>query len=483
MKKLIIFIFCVVGIFPWIARAEEASLTEEYLKGVYFILTPKTGDPQMHQQAIFRLNGKIAYCLEPGVGAKAGNYKVTEGLSGSYLSKENRKKVEEFGYYGYEYPGHQENRFYLAAQELIWELVSDYEVTWVTTFNLHGQEINIEKEKQEILDLISESKRKPSFDSKQIHLYESEILELSDDNQVLDTFQINSDLFSIKENRLISDSISKNMKVKGTLKPYDSEITLLYRQDNSQKMATLRLSEPTTFEIDVVMEGKSIKIHKIGEVWNGIWNSGEWKNQSGVEFEIYANEDIKGHFGNILYMKGEYIETIVTKNGYAETRKLPNGKYRFVETKGKDGYSIIGPLEIEINNSVEKELEVELKNYLSTGKVEIVKKDINGNLLAGVIFGLYSKSGRKLDEQTTDENGKIVWERLPIGEYQIRELETKMGLILDTRKEKIIVTEKEPLIIEKVNVPLLPNTSGSYEKDWSLVIGFIGLYLSKKLLK
>ena len=106
MKKIILFIFMFISAFPVLAKAEKATLEEEYLKGVFYVVEAKDGTISKNQQPIFRLNGKIAYCLEPEILAKAGEYQVTKGLSGSYLSKEERKKVEEFGYYGYEYPGH-----------------------------------------------------------------------------------------------------------------------------------------------------------------------------------------------------------------------------------------------------------------------------------------------------------------------------------------------------------------------------------------
>lgn len=465
---------------PILVKAENATLEEEYLKGVYYVMTAEDGKVLEHQQAIFRLQGKLAYCLEPEVGAKAGEYQVTKGLIGSYLSDENKKKVEEFGYYGYEYPGHQKKEYYLAAQELIWETVSSYEVKWVTGIG-SSTEINVESEKQEILRLIEENKKVPSFHLKTVSVYEDEFLELQDNHNVLEHFKVIDSHFRIVDNHLVGQGFIEDTLLKGSLNTYDKEETLLYRQDSSQKMATLRLTNPTTFELSVIIEGVSMKIHKVGEVFHGIWNSGEWKNQSGVEFEIYADEDIMGHFGQVLYTEGQLIETLITKNGYVETKKLPDGKYRLVETKGKDGYQITQPIIFEIDSSVEKSPTLEVKNQLSTGKVEIVKTDGNGLPLSGIIFGLYSMGGKKLDEKATNEDGKIVWERLPIGQYQIRELKTIDGYILDTTKEQITVDKNKTVLLEKINVPMLPNTS-SKSYSWRLLIGLFGLVASKRFL-
>ena len=468
--------------FPLLAcRAESVTLDEEYLKGIYYVVEAKDGTISQNHQPIFRLNGKIAYCLEPEVIAKAGEYQVTKGLSGSYLSKEERRKVEEFGYYGYEYPGHQSNAYYLAAQELIWETVGSYEAKWMTSLS-GGKEINVEKEKDEILKLIEENKKLPSFHLDTVHIYEEEFLELHDQNQVIENFELVDSHFRIINGNLVGQGATKDTVLKGKLQTYDKEETLLYRQENSQKMATLRLTDPIFFELSVKIEGVSMKIHKVGEVWQGIKNTGEWENQNGVEFELYAEEDIIGHFDNVLYQKGTLIENIITKRGYAETKKLPDGKYRLVEVKPKEGYEVGDPIIFEINSSVEKEPVLEIKNELSTGKLEIFKTDEDKIPLVGVVFGLYSKNGRKLDEQVTNEEGKIIWNRLPVGEYQVRELKTLEGYILNSEKEKISIEENQTLLLEKVNVPLLPNTSGK-EYSFQFLFGLVGLFISKQLLR
>ena len=481
MKKFIIaiLIFLSFGIVK--AEAKEVPLEEEYLKNVYFVHTSPKGEVYTHQQAIFRLDGKIAYCLEPNVAAMSGDYRVTEGLSGSYLSDEKKALIEEFGYYGYEYPGHQKNTYYLAAQELIWETVSEYEVTWRTSGNKMGTEINIEKEKQEILNLIVSQKKLPSFAGKEVVAYEGESLVLEDDNQVLKNFEITSSNAIIENNNLKITNIMKSITVKGKLSSYDNEVTLLYRQEDSQKLATLRLSKPTSFELNVDVEGVSLKIHKIGEEWKGIYNTGNWSNQNGIEFDLYAEEDIYGHQGQLLYKKGDYIETLVTKSGMAQTRKLPKGHYYLIETKGKEGYSKIEHYSFEIDSSVEKNQMIELKNYLSTGKVEIIKKDSSGKRLSGVIYGLYSKNGRKIDEKVTDQNGKIVWERLPIGEYQIKELKTLNGYQIDSTKLSITVTENKTITLERTNVPLLPNTASNRNHYTRILMSLCGVFFCKKV--
>ena len=101
-------------------------------------------------------------------------------------------------------------------------------------------------------------------------------------------------------------------------------------------------------------------------------------------------------------------------------------------------------------------------------------------LMAGK--GEITVNGRKLDEQVTNEEGKIIWNRLPVGEYQVRELKTLEGYILNSEKEKISIEENQTLLLEKVNVPLLPNTSGK-EYSFQFLFGLVGLFISKQLLR
>ena len=64
----------------------------------------------------------------------------------------------------------------------------------------------------------------------------------------------------------------------------------------------------------------------------------------------------------------------------------------------------------------------------------------------------------------------------------MRELKTLEGYILNSEKEKISIEENQTLLLEKVNVPLLPNTSGK-EYSFQFLFGLVGLFISKQLLR
>lgn len=472
MKKMIILLLGLMGSLFSLSKVEAVLLEEQFINGVYYVETAPDGSVHIEKQAFFYLDGKFAYCLEPEVSAKAGEYEMINGLDSLLFSEKEKEKIEEYGYYGYEYPGHQRIEYYLAAQELIWELVSDYEITWVNARS-GGSEIVIENEKNEILSLIEESKKLPSFVSSTIKVYEGEKLFLEDRNGVLNHFDILESFFKIDGNYITSNEIWEDRVLTGVIKPYDYNRTLLYRRENAQTLATLRLTKPVSFEMKIEVEGIPITIYKLGEK-NNINNEIEWIEQSGVEFELYAEEDIIGHFGNIIYQKGALVEVLTTKDGYAKTKKLPYGKYYLIETHSLDGYDSSEVIHFEINNTVEKDFIIEVKNQLSTGKIKIIKRGADGSLLSGVIFGLYNANGDKIDERSTDENGEIVWERIPNGEYQIKELKTVEGYMLDDVPESVKVASNE-IVIEKINIKVLPDTNNDEIAHIQIVIGFLGI--------
>ena len=68
--------------------------------------------------------------------------------------------------------------------------------------------------------------------------------------------------------------------------------------------------------------------------------------------------------------------------------------------------------------------------YLDNCAIKIIKYDKNGSTLQGVTYELSDSSGNVVQEDTTDENGEISFEKLPSGTYQLVETKTTDGLSL-----------------------------------------------------
>ncbi len=92
---------------------------------------------------------RVAYCIEPGV-TEGKTYNVGT-LDNTSYSNEVKDKILLIAYYGYDYPGHQNLRYRMTAQALIWESVGNYQITYSTQRWNQGTIIDLSAERNEIM--------------------------------------------------------------------------------------------------------------------------------------------------------------------------------------------------------------------------------------------------------------------------------------------------------------------------------------------
>lgn len=133
-----------------------------------------------------------------------------------------------------------------------------------------------------------------------------------------------------------------------------------------------------------------------------------------------------------------------------------------------------------------KTSKITLENERIYGKLEILKVAADGSALAkvdagdslaGAVFEIYNKKGKLVDRITTDENGRAVTKKLPVGEYTGKEVTAPKFFLLNDQTfsfkikkqdQRIKVTiensSKKPQVeIEKRgNVEVLPGQEMSY---------------------
>ena len=260
MKKiwLICFSLCLLGLGLTSVKAE--NITYQRINNTYYNLKVDGKTLSNHVTKFF-LDGRLAYCIEPGKDITTSIYDSYPDWSKTSLDLETREYIEKLGYYGYEYPGHQTDKYYIATQELIWRAIKDVEITWTTAKNNGGNIINIEKEKEEILNLVQKHSITPSFTNEIISGYVGETIEIKDENNVLSSFGISeaqNHQITVKDNTLIitfSDNVTEDT-ISLKRKNYDTKTLLVYVKDNSQKLAALRISAPETLEFKI----KSLEI-------------------------------------------------------------------------------------------------------------------------------------------------------------------------------------------------------------------------------
>ncbi|MBQ8206485.1 MAG: thioester domain-containing protein [Bacilli bacterium] len=110
-----------LGITKVNAQTYYETLVEEKVPGYYYTRRGG-GKPYMSAQySTYTMNGKVVYCIEPGVDITIHEYNGVDGLVNSPYDNATNKKIELIGHYGYDYPGHQTLRYRMATQALIWE--------------------------------------------------------------------------------------------------------------------------------------------------------------------------------------------------------------------------------------------------------------------------------------------------------------------------------------------------------------------------
>lgn len=584
MMLLLIFIFLVTKE----VKAQTYKLTLEKQNGIYYTREGDIVPYKSSQYYVYLVNNKIAYCIDPGSNITTYNYSVDGNEIKLNYSDEVKEKIQLIGYYGREYPTHDNVHYSMAAQALIWELTGAGKVSFWTGLNKTGEMIDIEKEKEEIMDLVNEHTKLPNIPLI-VDGYYNERITLEDSNNVISNYEIetieeNSDTY-IEDNKIhIYSRMIGNSTITLKKKRYDNFETTIFvgsDKDNSQVLGILRFQNDLKLTINVKMKGIKIKINKrdenfkfikikgikfkikdlqkneylcentdctfetndngiaisdgldfgtyeVEEVENQIvsgylWNPKKYQVSIRREGPIYYNEEY-GHFvevnfknekvvgtieihklgeefniidNNVVYQKkplekvefmlydneDNFITNLITdSNGNASLYNLDVGKYYLVEKNKINGYIKDNNkyyFEIKQKNQYEKDIVVKLEivNYLQKGHLIINKKDFKNNSnISNTTFKIYNLDGEVLFTKTTDINGQIQINDLPIGKYYLKEIEANSKYLLMDDIMYFDINNNEVTTVtitnEKIEVDV-PNT----KKEDTLIINFLFIFL------
>ena len=278
MKKLFTFLLflsiCLTSHYN-VQALDSAKITYHRLDNIVY--NRKIGNNfKTNYVTMFKLNDRIAYCVEPGVEITESYYDIYTDWSKVNFTDELKEYIEKLGYYGYEYPGHQTSRYYIAAQELIWKAVKpETEVVWTTGKNYTGEVIDVSKEKEEILSLVQKHDLKPSFSEKSFKAVVGNKIVLEDENNVLDDYEISSSEYHdvVKEGNTITITLNSEVVPEETLtftrKHYDDAPLLVYSKAKSQTLSALRITTDKETYIKISNE----EAPEVVEVPNTSYNS------------------------------------------------------------------------------------------------------------------------------------------------------------------------------------------------------------------
>ncbi|PGK29382.1 cell wall anchor protein, partial [Bacillus anthracis] len=118
------------------------------------------------------------------------------------------------------------------------------------------------------------------------------------------------------------------------------------------------------------------------------------------------------------------------KEGKANVSDLSVGKYELVEVESLPGYKKLEkPVSFEIKKGMTEVLSLKVENEMvDSGNVEITKIDKDSKApLENVVFEVRDLKGKVVKKVTTDKDGKANISDLPIGKYELVEVETPAG--------------------------------------------------------
>lgn len=422
--KLMILIFFIVVSLRYVLKVDagmnDTTIERNRVNDVYAVTT-LNGVQRIFYLNMYRMNGRVAYCIELGVDITTNIYHSSDNFSISYLSSDQIEYIRSISYFGYQYAGHDDYRYYMAAQELIWEYLSSVDVEWTNVLNANGERIDISFYKKEILEKRNRYYGRVTFSwiDGQKYFGGDKII-LSDIAGVLSDYEVVSNNYSNVniDGNILNITVSNNyigteeiILKKKNFYNYDSKF---YYYDTSQKLISNGNFKDITRTLYFNIVGRKMKVQVVDKTTKNNIPLGQ-ASLAGAEYELYND-------------KNERLGIYTTNSdGSFEVDNLFYGKYYFKQIKASKGYLLSE--EEKIIDFVDASEKVVLEQEVISTLVEIRKKyGVSDNYIpeAGISFHILDWNNLIYDEIITDKDG-IAAILLPYGNYTIVQDNTSWG--------------------------------------------------------
>lgn len=400
---------------------DHVTLTKNELDGVwaYHYLN---GDMWIYINLPLRYaNDKLVYCIEPDVRITTSDYIIYDFNRSGY-NEEGKRKMELISYYGYRYDNHNDLKYYIATQDLIWRMYAGADIKW-TKGGEYGEEIDISKEKNEILDLISKHNVLPSFNDSINEIKVNETKEFIDVNRVLNNYDLEySDNLEItkEDNKLIITPKKQGEYIINFIhkKNYESE-TLLYDNFSTLTQSVAAFGAPTLINGSMKINSKiDVNIYKKDKDTN----------------ELILDEGNKVKIKNLD--TDTYIGDIYEFDNGKLTLTLKEGNYKIEEISSSYSYSINDGLSFSISKD---DITKDIDFYNEKIKCEIVVFSTSGDIKLDSDFEVYDLNGNLVYKgRTTDGEAKFY---LEYGNYIVKEITVPNGYILNETEISLEVND------------------------------------------
>lgn len=225
---------------------------------------------------------------------------------------------------------------------------------------------------------------------------------------------------------------------------------------------TVRDTVNTSFVNDY--QGVEISLSKVMEK-DELFNIGNSDEYTRVRFGLFAAENITAADGSVIPADGLISEISLAENMSAKfDTALPFGKYYVQEIATDEHYVLNGKKYLVNFEYMGQEVTTvtvdcgEFKNALKRGKISGKKVDENEKSLENALFGLFAVDTAEFTADNaymtavSDVNGHFEFDKIPYGEYIVREIEAPTGYILSDESYPVTISEDGEVIeIKAVN--------------------------------
>ncbi len=415
MKKILIFI-AALFVFVGSVKAENVTLVKDVYDNTYVYYYDRSMGKTRYLHASKYLFGNIpAYCIELGKDIASFDYTMTNSFNGINISKEDLEYIKLLSYYGYNYPGHDTDRYYMATQGLIWKRLAKTSIKFTIGFN-PDTFYNLTDEETAINVLVNRHNIRPSFDNANIDVIRGNETVLEDENEVLYLYYSDDDNVVIDGNKLIikKDFDKDNIVLKRH--NYTNKEFFLYTSGNSQKMMSSGGITNSTSNLNINLISGSIEIEKLDKETLSINPQGE----ASLNGAIYGLYD----FGNNL------LDTFVigSKN---KIENLPLGRYYIMEITPGEGYLLDDKIYVVQLDRDNLDIKRTVYDEVIKRKVEIFKvyaSNETGFMVGeeNIQFDIFDKDNNLVTSITTDSDG-YASTYLVYGTYTVKQVNSTPG--------------------------------------------------------
>lgn len=457
MLLLLVAVTSLFGVTNVKAAATRGDIVSgKYVNGPYYVIHDKGDGHKMWLQAQFIIrtsDGDFVYCVQPYVTIKEDNtYSVTTEDIAAVLniSQDTWSTISKIAYYGYGYSdathNHSEEKWYIAAQMLIWNKVNPSIASYFTN-TLKGERNDniLRAEQNEIMDLVNNHTAKPVFNNMPKEMVVGQTITITDSNNALGGYEVadvkggtvrkNGNNLTITATEV--GNISFNLTKMGNRY---GVATQLYFATDSQNVIHRGNIDPIRVSNNITVYGGDITVDKM--------------DSETIESKPQGEASLAGAVYGVYKEDGTKVGTITTNSdGKVKSDYLPSlGRFYVLEEKASEGY-LVDPnkyyFDVTLDN-LHPEVQVFEKVIKRTFDFTKVYADDKTGIMTpevGVQFGIYNNKNELVQLSTTDKQGNFT-ATLPYGTYTVKQLTNTQGF--EKAKDFTIEVKTTGEVVKKV---------------------------------